>query len=112
VRLPEKTEEFRAESDAPFSYIVMLYEDSGGRVPDQADAERYWEVMGEPDNVLVTADVEGVGRFGGIVPYTGQDASNKCLLSPELEIIGCESGHASDDWAREWIIEDWADRQD
>jgi hypothetical protein len=61
---------------------------------------------------MVASDIEGVGRYGNVLPYTGSDASNKCLLSPEMEVIDCQSGHSLDDWAHDWIVEDWESRSE
>jgi hypothetical protein len=104
VSFPERTEEFVDETGIAFSYVLALFEDAQGNVPDAEDALSYWEVVDEPD-VPITADPDG--QMFDATPFDGSPLPGKCILSPTMEILECEEGEAEDDWAFE-IIEEHA----
>jgi hypothetical protein len=83
-----------------------LFEDSAGQTPEGPEAEAYHESIGEPP-YPVTADPELAAQAA--TPFTGRPIPGKCLLSPEMEILGCEDGHGADTWARP-LIEEHEDR--
>ena len=101
--LEQRQDEFRsAYPSIGFSYLMALYEDTSGKTPEGRQAEAYWETIGEPE-APVFADVNAA--LLDATPFTGANAAGKCLLDPQMQILGCQEGHGADDWAYEIIIE-------
>ncbi len=38
-------------------------------------------------------------------PFNGEVAAGKCVLAPDLQILDCETGHGSEQWAWDAILE-------
>lgn len=86
----------------PFSYIVGLFQDYQGNDPDEELGNTYWRSLDEPDfPVLSDPDLLTVDE----TPYNGQALPGKCIVSPRMEILACDSGHGEDDWAYDIIRE-------
>jgi hypothetical protein len=93
--LAERTEEFLAGTDVPFSYVVVLFESSTGGLPPAAAAESYWDAIDSPD-YPVTASVDASILDATPYAYPDQGLAGKCVLSPDLELLDCWSGHGED----------------
>lgn len=98
--LDEKTESLIAQSGAPFSYLIVLFSGTTGDAPKPIDAVDYAKAVGDPD-IPVLADPEQ--NILANTPYDGKTLPGKCLLSPEMEIISCWTGHENDDEAWETV---------
>lgn len=97
-------DEFAAEHpDIPFSFLVTLFADTLGYVPDGEDALIYWEEIGDP-RIPVLADFDQ--RVIPATPYDGSALPGKCALTPEMEILTCWMGHGNED-GLEAIVEHW-----
>ncbi len=103
VSLPEEQEEFTAEhGDIPFQFIVLLAQDDVGAEPDGEDSVAYWEQLGSPETMPVVADTQMASPE--VTPWTGTNLPGKCVLSPDMEMIHCYSGHGNEE-AFEAVLE-------
>ena len=41
--------------------------------------------------------------YAGATPWDGNARPGKCVLSPKMEILGCQVGHGDDGWAYDLI---------
>lgn len=92
--------------DIPFSYVVMLFQDVRGALPDEADAAAYWEAIGEP---VFPVTVDPTAAMLDATPWEGSPLPGKCVMSPEMVMLDCYAGDEDDD-AFTLIAEDWAAR--
>jgi hypothetical protein len=100
--LQRRTEEFVEESGIPFSYMILLSEDTSGNAPNGNDASGYAEeVNAETVPVLASGD-QGVLTA---TPWTGSPLPGKCLISPDMVMLDCYSGHGDDADAFDTIME-------
>jgi hypothetical protein len=83
-------EEIIEEHGLPFSFLIALFQDYSGGVPDGDDAAVYHEALGSPDYPVVSDEAQ---EMLASVPYDGTSLPGKCLLSPQMEILQCELGH-------------------
>jgi hypothetical protein len=74
-------------------YMVALFQGMGSEPPLAEQAASYHETIGEPA-FPVFADTQG--RLLLDTPYQGNELPGKCVLSPEMEILGCVTGHSLD----------------
>ncbi|MFT4627877.1 MAG: hypothetical protein ACI8PZ_006569 [Myxococcota bacterium] len=65
-----------------------------GALPKAKDAAEYHDAIGAP-KYGVMADPQAASLDH--TPYDGQGLPGKCALSPEMEILGCTTGHQNDD---------------
>lgn len=78
------------------SYLILLFQDyGGGSEPDAEVAEDYRGQVGGDDFVvpILTVreeDLKAATPIGGGVPW-------KCVVTPEMEILGCYSAHVDDE---------------
>ena len=92
--LQDRTLAFVEETGIPFSYMIVLYEDIHANAPDGADATAYAEevsaelipVLSSLDQTIMTA-----------TPWDPMVLPGKCLLSPDLTILDCKTGHGDDE---------------
>ncbi len=89
VGLPEIQAEFIADTSLPFSYVLLIFQDTVGNPPEASAGADYWATIGEPDFPVV-ADIEE-GSISD-TPYEADRLPGKCVLSPELELLHCYSG--------------------
>lgn len=70
------------------SYIVVLFENQSGGMPDAEDAAEYAKETGS--SYPVTADVDRA-IFGAMPTFPS--IPMKCVLSPRMRILECYSEH-------------------
>jgi hypothetical protein len=106
VSLPRRTDDITDATGVDFSYAVILFEDYVGQLPDGDDAEVYAGELNEPAHPVASSEDAGILAA---TAYAGRPLPGKCLLSPTMELLGCDNGHGEDDWAIP-LIEDDASR--
>ena len=101
MSLPARAEAIIDETAVEFSYAVVLFEGYATPAPTREDAATYAESLDDPSYpVLSSEDVAVIDA----TPYTGRPLPGKCLLSPRMQLLGCDSGHGEDDWAVPLIL--------
>ena len=104
VSLPREQAEFLgAHPGLSFSFLLALYADTLGQVPDGADAAAYSEGIGDA-SLPVLAD--HTQRILSVTPYDGLAMPGKCVLTPEMEILYCWVGHGNEDGLGA-VVEHW-----
>jgi len=73
---------------------MVVFENTGGFPADGTAAQGYWTEMGEPDLAVL-----GDGSYQVLesTPWEGQYLPGKCALSPEMEFLGCYTGHGNEE---------------
>ena len=94
VSLESEVDAFVDETGIELSPLVVLFQDAYSETPDGEDAIGYHEDIEEP-SFPVTADLEG--RVFGTTPYDGSALPGKCVLTPQMEILTCMTGHGLED---------------
>ena len=92
MSLEEDGVEFSAAYDVDFSYIIALFEGTSDPIPGVEDAVDYHETIGSPD-IPVLADLDQ--KLLDATPYDGSQLPGQCILSPEMEIVMCATGHTT-----------------
>lgn len=82
--------EFKASTGLEFGFLFALYEGATGLPATADDVENYASYIGSPD-FPIFADGDGVIK--GATPMTQEQHPEMCGISPELEILECDSGH-------------------
>ena len=72
-------------------------------MPDAKDALTYWEVV-DDENIPVLADHEQLVIPS--TPYEGTALPGKCVLTPQMEILYCFTGHGNEQ-GFDAIVEHW-----
>jgi len=90
VGLEAESQEFVAETGIDFSFVVIIFEDVTWQVPDAEEAADYHEAIGEPAFPVLSDIYEGAL---GATPYDGSSLPGTCILTPEMEILECTTGH-------------------
>jgi len=85
-------DDFEEQTGLDFSFIYALYEGSSGMPATANDASSFAEAIGDPDFPVLADRAE---KIAGATPLTQMTHPEMCALTPELEIIGCYSGHGS-----------------
>ena len=73
---------------------MAIFEGVDGKTPPAALAASYHKAIGSP-SFAVLSDVSDLSL--GITPYEGTALPGKCALTPQMEILGCATGHGSHD---------------
>jgi hypothetical protein len=71
-----------------------VFQNSVGSPPEAQDAVDYAEALGDPDYPVVADPSEQVFSATG---YDGSTLPGKCVLSPEMVMLECTSGHGNED---------------
>ena len=100
AELDELGQAFADETGIGFSYITLLFQGPTGDPAQPEDAPGYAEYVGNPTNPVV-ADPDRA--ILDATPYDGSTLPGKCLLSPQMEILDCWTGHYNDDEALDLI---------
>ncbi len=100
--LQQREEDFRDETGIPLSYVVIVFEGTNGQRPSAGVAPLYWEAIDEP-SFPVVADTDQACLEA--TDFNGRNLAGKCLISPEMEILACTTGHGPDDWAYDIVTE-------
>lgn len=101
IELPDRTTTYRDDLGVDFSYVIAIFQDMMGENPADEVAAEYADVIGVDKEIPVLAD-----KVRGVVdhtPYEGVDLPGKCLLSPEMELLDCWTGHGADEAALDRI---------
>ena len=77
----------------PLSFLLIIFENNAGLPPNGSVAETYATEIGWPD-ILVAADP--AKAILDAVPWTDPTLPGKCILTPQMEILECYSGHGND----------------
>ena len=72
--------------------MVLFQGISGG--PTATEAEQYAEYIGAEDYIVGSDVAEEVLDN---TPYDGQSLPGKCVLSPDMVMLECESGHGNEE---------------
>ena len=91
---------FADETGIGFSYITLLFTGPSGDPAVPEDAAGYHEYVGSPTNPVVADPARAILDS---TPYDGSTLPGKCLLSPQMEILDCWTGHYNDDEALDLI---------
>jgi len=82
----------------------VLFENSAG-LPASADtAIDYWTDMGEPPFPVVA---DGSHQVINDTPWEAEYLPGKCALTPDMEILGCYTGHGNGEPLAA-IVEHWS----
>lgn len=92
--LEQRTRDYSADLGIEFSYIVALFQDVMGAPPDAEVAAEYAEVIGIDREIPVLSDRKQ--ELLDVTPYDGETLPGKCVLSPEMELLDCTTGHGDD----------------
>jgi len=71
---------------------VVVFENNAGFPASGDTAVSYWEDMGEPE-MAVLAD--GNRQVIEDTPWEAVSLPGKCALTPDMEILGCFTGHGN-----------------
>ena len=88
-------------------YLIGIFQDNNAAVPAPEVAEQYASQT-EMTRFPVLADVEGL--LIDNTPYDGLQLPGKCALSPEMEILGCATGSAAEEYIFSVIVEHQANQ--
>jgi hypothetical protein len=94
-----------AETGQPVLPLIALFQDVTGSPPQMSHGADYAEALGL-SGFPVTADLDAASLL--VLPYPGTILPGKCLLSPELVILGCTEGDPANEQLATWINEDAA----
>lgn len=86
-------------SSVPVDYVVVLFEDVRGGLPDAQDAANYVSDL----NILMPTFSDPSRQVIDQTPYRGDRLPGKCVLSPDMELLDCWSGATGDEAALEMI---------
>jgi hypothetical protein len=103
--LGEETASMAAETGQPVMPIISLFQDTFGAPPQPSHGAAYADALGL-SGFPVTADVDASSLL--VLPYAGETLPGKCVLSPELVILGCVEGEGGHEQLVAWIEADAA----
>jgi len=107
--LPQRNADWAATSDIPFSYMIILAQDTGGVAPDGGDAFDYMNVVDVGHDVPVLSDINQ--KSVSDTSWDGRALPGKCVVSPEMEILDCYTGHGDDEEAFALIRQHYSEYQ-
>lgn len=100
--LPDKADRFFELYGFEVRYLIGLFQDNNSAIPGPEAAAQYAELT-EMTRFPVLADIEGL--LVEKTPYEGLQLPGKCALSPEMEILGCATGSAAEEYIFSVIVE-------
>jgi hypothetical protein len=74
-------------------FMVIIFENNAGMPPDGAVAESYASELGYPQ-IPVVADPSKEILVS--TPWADSSLPGKCILTPEMEILECYTGHGNE----------------
>ena len=78
----------------PFSFMVILHQGMTGSAPDAKEAARYAERIDDPPYpVTVSIDQAIIDA----TPWDGSTLPGKCIVSPDMVLLECWTGHGDFD---------------
>ncbi|MAA80645.1 MAG: hypothetical protein CL916_15420, partial [Deltaproteobacteria bacterium] len=83
-------DEFIAETGLDFQFLLVLYENASGYPATPEDGLAYAQSIANPDFPVF---VDGEDMVVGATPLTNNSRPEMCVLSPDLEIVGCYTGY-------------------
>lgn len=83
-------DEFIAETGLDFQFLLVLYENASGYPATPEDGLAYAQSIENPDFPVF---VDGEDLVVGATPLTNNSRPEMCVLSPDLEIVGCYTGY-------------------
>lgn len=95
----DKVADHELRSTVPVDYVVVLFQNSTGGLPDARDAEDYRSDL----NIQMPTFSDPSRQTIEKTPYAGDRLPGKCVLSPEMEMLSCWSGASGDQAAFELI---------
>lgn len=91
--LEKRTRQFTRRTGLPFHYSVVLFEDAQSQPPRARDAVGYAEtITASTMPVFASTDV-GILEH---TPYDGKSLPGKCIVTPDMELLHCTTGHGDD----------------
>ena len=72
----------------------MVFQSNTGGLPDEEAGVDYAEKIGEP-GFPVLADMSEQVIYD--TPYEGNTLPGKCVLTPDMVMLSCTSGHGNED---------------
>jgi hypothetical protein len=103
--LGEETAAMASASGQPVMPLVALFQDPFGAPPLNTHGAAYADALGL-SGFPVTADTDTASLLA--LPYAGEVLPGKCVLSPELVILGCTEGEGGQEQILAWIEADAA----
>jgi hypothetical protein len=73
--------------------MVILFENNAGMPPDGSVAETYADELGNPQ-IPIVADPSKEILIS--TPWADSSLPGKCILTPEMEILECYTGHGNE----------------
>ncbi|MBX2802687.1 MAG: redoxin domain-containing protein [Myxococcales bacterium] len=92
--LRTRSRQFERETSIPFSYVITVFQDTMGAPPTRDVAADYADHVDARRVVPVLADVDQDLLVD--TPYDGNALPGKCVLSPQMEMLDCYTGHGDD----------------
>ena len=105
--LEDKADRFLELYGFEVRYLIGVFQDNNASVPGPEVAEQYADGT-EMTRFPVLADVDGL--LIDNTPYEGLQLPGKCALSPEMEILGCATGSAAEEFIFSVIVEHQANQ--
>ena len=102
--LAQRTADFMSLTEIPFSYMILLATDYQNNAPEAEDAELYAEEV-EAWSIPVVSDPEQDSMTQ--TPWNGSTLPGKCVLSSDMVMMDCYTGHGDDQEAMALIEQDY-----
>jgi hypothetical protein len=74
--------------------MLVLWQDGSGDDPGGKDAKDYAKAIKNPSFPVVSDETQQSIKY---TPYKGDSIPGMCVLSPEMEILACKTGHGTED---------------
>lgn len=94
AELRERTTAYSQDLDVEFSYFVILFQDVMGEAPNDESAADYAEIIDAGKRIPVLSDKRQA--ILEATPYDGTNLPGKCVLSDEMQLLDCYTGHGED----------------
>jgi hypothetical protein len=80
-------------ADIAVEFMIIIFENNAGLPPDGSVAESYAAELGDPQ-IPVVADP--AKQILNSTPWGDTSLPGKCILTPEMEILECYTGHGNE----------------
>lgn len=80
-------------ADIAVEFMIVVFENNAGFPPSGSTAETYAEELGNPQ-IPVLADPDKAILTS--TPWADSSLPGKCILTPEMEILECYTGHGNE----------------
>ncbi len=90
--LQQEMQNFKAETNLPFTFVFALYENGSHKPPTQQDVQIYAQQVGITEFPVLA---DSAGAFANATPMTQNAHPEVCAIAPDMTIISCGAGHKS-----------------